>query len=317
MRLQKILGALLLVSFAGGVSAQQEDLSRVEVKSAPLGANLYLLTGSGGNIAALTGADGVLLVDDEFGVLAEKIRAALKALGAAQAPRFIVNTHYHFDHTDGNEAFVKMGALVIAQTQLRGRLAAGGTIGNGGSIAREVKPAPAAALPALTYEQELTLYLDGETVHVHHYPHAHTDGDSVVFFPLARAVHMGDIFVRYGFPFIDINGGGNVRGMIEACEDVAHSVPPDTKIIPGHGEVATVADLREYTDMLKATTALVERALAAGKTLEQMKQEKLLGKYSERYAPPKAFVDTDAFTESLYNSLRMPRTRHGPVRRPR
>ena len=317
MRVQKILGALLLVSFAGGVSAQQEDLSRVEIKSAPLGANLYLLTGSGGNIAALTGADGVLLVDDEFGVLAERIRAALKALGAEQAPRFIVNTHYHFDHTDGNEAFVKMGALVIAQTQLRSRLAAGGTIGNGGSIAREVKPAPAAALPALTYEQELTLYLDGETVHVHHYPHAHTDGDSVVFFPLARAVHMGDIFVRYGFPFIDINGGGNVRGMIEACEDVAHSVPPDTKIIPGHGEVATVADLREYTEMLKATTALVERALAAGKTLEQMKQEKLLGSYSERYAPPKAFVDTDAFTESLYNSLRMPRTRHGPVQRPR
>ena len=317
MRVQKILGALLLVSFAGGVSAQQEDLSRVEIKSAPLGANLYLLTGSGGNIAALTGADGVLLVDDEFGVLAERIRAALKALGAEQAPRFIVNTHYHFDHTDGNEAFVKRGALVIAQTQLRSRLAAGGTIGNGGSIAREVKPAPAAALPTLTYEQELTVYLDGETVHVHHYPHAHTDGDSVVLFPVARAVHMGDIYVRYGFPFIDINGGGNVRGMIEACEDVAHSVPPDTKIIPGHGEVATVADLREYTDMLKATTALVERALAAGKTLAQMKQEKLLGAYSERYAPPKAFVDTDAFTESLYNSLRMPRTRHGPVQRPR
>src|SRR4029077_15672918 len=166
MRLQKILGALLLMSFAGGVSAQQEDLSRVEVKSAPLGANLYLLTGSGGNIAALTGADGVLLVDDEFGVLAERNRAALKALGAAQAPRFIVNTHYHFDHTDGNEAFAKMGALVIAQTQLRSRLAAGGIIGNGGSIAREVKPAPAAALPALTYQQELTLYLDGETVRV-------------------------------------------------------------------------------------------------------------------------------------------------------
>jgi cyclase len=128
---------------------------------------------------------------------------------------------------------------------------------------------------------------------------------------------MGDIFVRYGFPFIDINGGGNVRGMIAACEDVVHSVPPDTRIIPGHGEVATVAQLREYSEMLKSTTALVEQALAAGKTLEQMKQQKLLGAYSARYAPPKAFVDTDAFTESLYNSLKMPRPRHGPVRRPR
>ena len=193
----------------------------------------------------------------------------------------------------------------------------GGIIGNAGSIAKEMKPAPPGGLPALTYEQELTLYLDGEAVRVHHYPRAHTDGDSVVFFPLAKAVHMGDIFVRYGFPFIDINGGGNVRGMIAACEDVAHGVPPDTKIIPGHGEVATLADLREYTEMLKSTTALVEQALAAGKTLEQMKQEKLLGAFSARYAPAKAFVDTDAFTESLYNSLRMPRPRHGPVRRPR
>jgi cyclase len=317
MRVPGIVCVGLLAGLAGGASAQQEDLSRIEIKSAPLGANLFLLTGAGGNIAALTGADGVLLVDDEFGVLADRVLAALKALGAQQPPRFIVNTHYHFDHTDGNEAFVRMGALVIAQAQLRSRLAVGGTIGNGGSLAKEMKPAPPGGLPALTYEQELTLYLDGEAVRVHHYPHAHTDGDSVVFFPVAKAVHMGDIFVRYGFPFIDINGGGNVRGMIAACEDVAHSVPLDTQIIPGHGEVATVADLREYTEMLKATTALVEQALAAGQTLEQMKQEKLLGAYSARYAPPKAFVDTDAFTESLYNSLKMPRPRHGPVRRPR
>jgi glyoxylase-like metal-dependent hydrolase (beta-lactamase superfamily II) len=308
---------VLLAGVAGSVSAQQEDLSGVEIKSAPLGTGLYLLTGAGGNIAALTGTDGVLLVDAEFGPLAERIRAALKGLGAEQPPRFIIDTHYHYDHTDGNEAFARTGATVIAQTQLRSRLAAGGTIGNGGSIAKEMKPVPPAGLPGVTYEQELTLYLDGEAVRVHHYPHAHTDGDSVVFFPRAKVVHMGDIFVRYGFPFIDINGGGNVRGMIAACEDVVHSVPPDTRIIPGHGEVATVAELREYSEMLKSTTALVEQALAAGKTLEQMKQEKLLGAYSARYAPAKAFVDTDAFTESLYNSLKMPRPRHGPVRRPR
>lgn len=317
MRVSASVCAVLLAGVAGNVSAQQEDLSGVQIKSAPLGTGLYLLSGAGGNIAALTGADGVLLVDAEFGALAERIRAALKGLGAEQPPRFIIDTHYHYDHTDGNEAFARTGAIVIAQTQLRSRLVSGGTIGNGGSIAKEMKPAPPGGLPAVTYEQELTLYLDGEAVRVHHYPHAHTDGDSVVFFPRAKAVHMGDIFVRYGFPFIDINGGGNVRGMIAACEDVVHSVPPDTRIIPGHGEVATVAELREYCEMLKSTTALVEQALAAGKTLAQMKQEKLLGAYSARYAPAKAFVDTDAFTESLYNSLKMPRPRHGPVRRPR
>ena len=317
MRVPGIVCALLLAGLAGGASAQPEDLSQVEIKSAPLGNGLYLLRGAGGNIAALTGADGVLLVDDEFGVLAERIGAALKALGAGQPPRFIINTHYHYDHTDANETFARAGAIVIGQTQLRSRLASGGIIGNGGSIAKEMKPVPAAGLPSITYEQQLTLYLDGEAVRVRHYPHAHTDGDSVVFFPRAKAVHMGDIFVRYGFPFIDTNGGGNVRGMIAACEDVARSVPPDTQIIPGHGEVATVADLREYAEMLKSTTALVEQALAAGKTLEQMKQEKLLGAFSARYSPPKAFVDTDAFTESLYNSLKMPAPRHGPVRRPR
>ena len=318
MRVSAIVCAVLLAGVAGNVSAQQEDLSGVEIKSAPLGTGLYLLTGAGGNIAALTGADGVLLVDAEFGALAERIRAALKGLGAEQPPRFIIDTHYHYDHTDGNEAFAKMGALVIAQTQLRSRLVSGGTAGNGGSISKEMKPAPPGGLPGLTYEQELTLYLDGEAVRVHHYPHAHTDGDSVVFFPRAKAVHMGDIFVRYGFPFIDINGGGNVRGMIAACEDVraqraaGHQDHPRSR----RGRHAST-DLREYTEMLKSTTALVEQALAAGKTLEQMKQEKLLGAYSARYAPAKAFVDTDAFTESLYNSLKMPRPRHGPVRRPR
>jgi cyclase len=318
MRVSACLLALLLAVAAASSSAQEEDLSQVKIKSSALGANLYLLQGSGGNIAALTGADGVLLVDDEFGVLAERIRAALQGLGATQPVRFIINTHYHFDHTDGNLAFAQSGATLIAHDNLRTRLAAGGTIGNGGSISREVKPAPPAALPAITYQSELTVHMDGEDVRVRHYPNAHTDGDSVVFFRAAGAVHMGDIFVRYGFPFIDIKGGGNVRGMIAACEDVLKSVPPDTRIIPGHGEIASVAELREYTRMLTETTARVQQALSAGQSLAQMKQAQLLGEWSARYSPPKGFVNTDAFTESLYNSLALPlpRPRHGPAPRP-
>ena len=310
MRPRLILFSLLLAA-TGALPAQEQDFSKVQIKSAPLGANLYLLEGSGGNIAALTGSDGVLLVDDEFGALADKIRAALKGLGADKPVRFVINTHYHFDHTDGNLAFAQAGAVIIATDNLRARLASGGTIGNGGSISKEVQAAPAGALPTLTYERELTLHLDGESVRVHHYLNAHTDGDSVVFFGTAKAVHMGDIFVRYGFPFIDTNGGGNVRGMIAACDDVLRSASPDSKVIPGHGELATLADLREYTKMLTDTSALVAKALAAGKSLEQMKKEKLLGAWSERYSPPKAFVDTDAFTESLYNSLAARSVRHG------
>lgn len=316
MRLRQIATAVLLLGLVSALNAQQEDFSKVEIKSTPLAAHLYLLEGAGGNIAALTGADGVLLVDDEFGALAEKIRTALQPVSAGQPVRFVINTHYHFDHTDGNLVFAQSGATVIAQENLRTRLARGGTIGNGGSIAREVPAAIPGALPTLTYAHELTLHLDGEDVRVHHYAHAHTDGDSVVFFPAARAVHMGDIFVRYGFPFIDTNGGGNVRGMIEACEDVIRTVPEDTQVIPGHGAVASVADLREYTKMLRETSTRVAQALAAGKTLKRMKEEKLLGAWSDRYAPPKAFVDTDAFTESLYNSLAAPTARHGPAHRP-
>jgi cyclase len=313
---RRMLLCLAFASFSSAALAQQPDVSQTQIRSSPLGGSLYLLNGAGGNIAALLGSEGVLLVDDDFGPLAEKITAQLRSLGATGGPRFIINTHYHFDHTDGNQAFAAAGATLISTGELRNRLAAGNTIGNGGAIARQQPPYPPVALPVITYESELLLHLDGEEVRVHHYPHAHTDGDSVVFFTNAKLVHMGDIYVRYGFPFIDTNGGGNVRGMIEACEDVVSHAPEGTRIIPGHGEVATVAELREYAQMLKDTSALVQRALSKGETLEQMQKEQLLGAFSERYAPPKAFVDTAAFTESLYHSLAPLRPRHGPVRHP-
>ena len=307
--------AALLVPLAAAQESQ--DFSKVEIKSSQLAPNLFVLEGSGGNIAALTGAEGVLLVDDEFGALADKIRAALKADGATEAVRFVINTHYHFDHTDANLAFAQGGATLIAHDSLRARLESGGTAGNGGKISIAIKPAPAGALPVITYQSELTVHLDGEAVRVHHYASAHTDGDSIVFFPGARAVHMGDIFVRYGFPFIDVAGGGNVRGMIAACQDVLASVPADTRIIPGHGAVATVDDLREYTKMLTDTTALIERAIARGDSLAVIEKANPLSPWSARYSPAKGFVDTEAFTESLYHSLAGRLPRHGPAPRPR
>ena len=313
----RLHGLLLVLGATSALCAQeQQDFSKVAVKNSPLSANLTLLQGSGGNIAALSGSDGVLLVDDEFGPLADKIRAALRAAGAVQPVRFVINTHYHQDHTDGNLAFAQGGATVIAHENLRVRLASGGTAGNGGKISVTFKPADPGALPLITYQSELTLNLDGERVRVHHYAGAHTDGDSVVFFENAHAVHMGDIFVRYGFPFIDVTGGGSVRGMIAACQDVLRSVPADEKVIPGHGELAGVADLREYLKMLTDTSALIAKAIAAGQSLEAIKQAKLLEPWSARYSPAKGFVDTEAYTESLYNSLLPRRPRHGPASRP-
>jgi cyclase len=299
---QRLLVLCCLAALAPAVPAQEEDYSKVEIKSTQLAPGLYLLQGAGGNIAAAVGPEGALLVDDAFAPLADKIRAAVKGLGGDGAVRFVINSHYHFDHTGGNLPFAQGGSVVIGHDNLRVRLERGGTIGNS-AISREVKPAPAGALPTLTYANELTVHLNGMDVRVHHYPQAHTDGDSVVFFPVLNVVHMGDIYVRYGFPFIDIYGGGNVRGMIAACADVIRTMPPGTKIIPGHGELATLDDLREYLKMLQDTTAVVESALKAGRTLQQMKQDKILGPWSARYSPPKGFVDTDAFTESLYSSL--------------
>jgi len=312
MRLRLDLLCILLA--AGAACAQQQDFSKVEIKSTQLGEHLYLLQGAGGNITASVGADGVLMVDDEFAPLADKIRAALRAI--ADAPvRYVIDTHYHFDHTDANATFARAGATVIAADELRARLVSGGTIGNGATISREMKAAEPGALPQITFDHELTVHLNGEDVRAVHYPHAHTAGDSIIYFPTAHTVAMGDIFVRYGFPFIDLNGGGSIDGMIAACQAVLQQVPADERIIPGHGEPAGVEDLRTYLKMLEDTRAAVAKALKSGRSLAQMKQEHLLGAWSAQYSPPKAFIDTDAFTDTLFNSLNAHAARHGkPVR---
>ena len=319
----------ILLAATSLASAQEQDFSKVEIRTTRLAEGLYVLQGAGGNMTASVGADGVLLVDTEYAPLADKIRAALRGLGgggpggpASNPPgnsarsdgavRYAINTHYHFDHTGANAAFAADGATVIAQDNVRARLITGGTAGNGGSLTREVPAVEAAALPRVTFDHELTVHVNGEDAHAVHYANAHTDGDTIVFFLRTGAVAMGDIYVRYGFPFIDINSGGSVQGMIAACEDVLRRVPADARVVPGHGEIAGVADLREYLQMLKDTSATVADAIKAGKTLAQMKQEHILGRWSERYSPPKAFVDTDAFTETLYNSLQRGHVaRHG------
>ena len=334
MLCQRLCNLGILLAAASVAAAQEQDFSKVEIRTTRLAEGLYVLQGAGGNMTASVGADGVLLVDSEYAALADKIRAALRGLGGGgtggsaggsnsgggqpgssarreAAVRYVINTHYHYDHTGANAAFAQDGATLIAQDNVRARLLTGGTAGNGGSLTREVPAVEAAALPQVTFNAELTVHVNGDDARAVHYSNAHTDGDTIVFFLRTGTVAMGDIYVRYGFPFIDINSGGTVQGMIAACEDVLRRVPADTRVVPGHGEVGSVADLREYLQMLKDTSAAVADGIKAGKTLAQMKQERILGRWSERYAPPKAFVDTDAFTETLYNSLRGHVARHG------
>jgi cyclase len=286
------------------LAQEQPDYSKVQIKSTKISGNIYMLEGEGGNIAASVGEDGIVIVDDEFAPLAEKIQAALKNLGITDKPvRFVINTHFHFDHTGGNTPFGTAGSTIIAQDNVRKRLVSGGSAGNGGSVKLEYKPETKAALPIITFEHDVTVHLNGEDIRALHFPAGHTDGDAIIFFPKNNVVHMGDDFVRYGFPFIDVASGGSAQGMIDALEKATAQLPADVKVIPGHGALSNLDDVREFTKMLRETSAVVQKALDAHKTLEQMKQEKILEPWREKWAPEKAFVNADAFIETLYNSL--------------
>ncbi|HEX2663728.1 MAG TPA: MBL fold metallo-hydrolase [Candidatus Acidoferrum sp.] len=298
----RVILAISAMAMAGSrVPAQEPDFSKVQIKVSKVSGNIYMLEGAGGNIAASVGEDGIVIVDDQFAPLAEKIQAALKDLGVTTRPvRFVINTHYHGDHTGGNEAFNNAGSTLIAHQNVRKRLETGGTAGNGGSLKMPQKAASRNALPIITFEHDVTVHLNGEDIRALHFPSGHTDGDSIIFFPKNNVVHMGDDFVRYGFPFIDVASGGSVQGMIAATEKVAAELPADVKVIPGHGALSNMDDVKAFTKMLKETSAVVEKALDNHKTLEQMKQEKILAPW-EKFSGD--FINSDAFIETLYNSL--------------
>jgi cyclase len=242
-----------------------------------------------------------VIVDDQFAPLADKIQAALKNLKITDKPvRFVINTHYHGDHTGGNEPFANSGSTVIAQDNVRKRMETGGVAGNGGSLKMENKPAAKAALPVITFDHDVTVHLNGEDIRALHFPAGHTDGDAVIFFPKNNVVHMGDDFVRYGYPFIDVASGGSVQGMIAAMDKVSGELPPDVKVIPGHGALSNLDDVRAFVKMLKETTAAVQKAIDEHKTVEQMKQEKILAPWTKWSGE---FIDADKFIETLYNSL--------------
>jgi len=299
MRKIWLLALLLLPALA--FAQQPQDFSKVQVTIAKVSGNVYLLQGAGGNIAASIGDDGILLVDTEYSPLADKIVAALKTVPGGDKPiRFVIDTHYHSDHSDGNAAFAARGATIIATENLRKRLENGSTGGNGGALKFQQPPAPKAALPVITYGDHITIHFNGEDIRVLHFQAAHTDGDSVVFFTKSNVVHMGDEFVRYGFPFIDVNSGGSIGGMIGACLRAAAEFPPDVKVIPGHGALATLDDVREYTKMMQDTMAAVGKALANHESLETMKSEKILAPW-QKYSGN--FVNSDAFIETIYYSV--------------
>src|SRR5438309_2488495 len=299
MRVDRLRIVLIaVVTMVALAAAQDHDFSKVQIKVTKVAGNVYMLQGAGGNIGASVGEDGIVVVDDQYAPLADKIQAALKEITALPV-RFIINTHYHEDHTGGN-AYFQRQAPIIAHDNVRKRLKSGGSAGNGGSVHFDAKPQPNEALPIITFDHDVTVHLNGEDIRVLYFPAGHTDGDSIIFFPKSNVVHMGDDFVTYGFPFIDVDSGGSINGMIDAVEKVIGQLPPDVKIIPGHGPVSNLDDVRAYLTMLKATRDVVASGLKEGKSLDQMKQAKVLDPW-KKYSGE--FINEDAFLETLVNSL--------------
>ena len=281
---------IALAIAVSGTAFAQRDYSAVEIKATRLTDRVYMLEGSGGNIGVSVGADGVLIVDDQFAPLAGKIRAAIGELGGGD-PTFVLNTHYHGDHTGGNAHFGGKG-VIVAHRNVRNRLAA-----------RRVddRPLPEAALPEITFDEGLSIHFNGEELRVVHFPNAHTDGDGVVFFTDSNVVHAGDLFFNGRFPYVDLRGGGSVQGYIEAVRSLLKQIPPDARIIPGHGPLAGPDDLRTALDMLETCANFVQEAIAAGKTLEEIQANGVPEKWQSW---GQGWMSTDRWLAIVYNSYK-------------
>ena len=288
-----VAAIIMLCSSARPTLAQ--DFSKVEIKVTKVAGNVYMLEGAGGNIGVSVGPDGILIVDDQFAPLADKIKAALKTLGEGKL-KFVLNTHYHGNHTGGNIAFGP-DAPIIAQTNVRKRLS---EEQKSKFFNRTTPASPKEALPVITFDNAVSVFFNGEEIKVIHFPHGHTDGDSVIFFTGSNVVHMGDDFFNGRFPVVDLEAGGDVEGMTKNIGDIISKLPAGVKIIPGHGPLSDADGLKAFHNMLVQTTDIVRKRMAAGKTLDQIKAEGL----PEEWKPwGGGFIKTDLWLTLIYTSL--------------
>ena len=296
--MQRILGVLLTYTlltftvFAHADNSHFANKQDVTVKVTKVNGNVYMLQGRGGNIGAITGPDGILIVDDDYKVVSEKLSAALKELGSAY-PRFIFNTHWHGDHTEANDFFGKQ-SIIVAHSNVRKRLIDPPTI-----FGQKTAPYATHALPLITYTESMSIHVNGEEVKAVHYPGGHTDGDTVVFFVKANVVHLGDDFFVGRFPFVDIDSGGSVQGLINNIASLIATLPADAKLIPGHGPLATLDDLKSYHQTIVETSKIVQDAMKAGKSLDEIKKAGLPEKYKEAGT---GFIKTDMWIETIHRS---------------
>jgi len=294
--------ALTLVAGSGvRMRAQQPDFSQVQIKTTKVASNFYTLEGQGGTIGVLTGPDGVLMVDAQFAPLSDKIVAAIKQISDVRI-RFLVNTHVHGDHTGGNENIGKLGAVIIARENLRTRLAKPAPQANG----QPGVPAPPIALPVLTYDGALTIHMDGEDVQLIAVPVAHTDGDTMVYFPNANVLMTGDFYRSTGYPNIDRANGGTMNGMLAGFDLILKTGRPDTKIIPGHGATVDKAAVTAHKAMMVAVRDKVAALMRQNKTQEEVIAAKPTSEFDAKVtgATP---MTADRFVGQLYQELKSSR----------
>jgi len=271
-----------------------QNFDTVQVTSTKVAGNVHMLVGAGGNIGLMAGDDAAFVVDDQFAPLTPKILAAIKAI-TPQPVRFVMNTHWHFDHTGGNENMGQAGALIFAHENVRKRMSTEQFIE---ALNRKQPASPRGALPVITFNDTVSFHLNGDSIVVFHVAPAHTDGDAMVMFTKANVVHTGDVFVSAGFPFVDRSSGGTINGIISATERLLTVTNADTKIIPGHGPLADRARVKAYHDMLVVMRDRMKKEIAAKHTVDQVLASKITAEYDKDWA-----TNRERFLRILYQEL--------------
>ncbi|MCH7928250.1 MAG: MBL fold metallo-hydrolase [Candidatus Dadabacteria bacterium] len=286
-----------MLVFSKAIILSAQDFDSVEIKTIKITENIYMLQGRGGNIGVIVGKDGVLMIDDEFAPLGDKIRAAISKISDKQI-KFLINTHWHRDHTGGNEIFANSGAIIVAHENVRKTMSTQQFIK---MFKRTVPPSPKAALPIVTFSKDINFYINEEEIKVLHIQNAHTDGDGVIYFKNSNVLHMGDIYFAERYPFIDLSSGGSITGVIRGVEFVLSFIDENTKIIPGHGNLSNKEELSEYLDMLKSAKLETEDLIKKGKSFQEIVDSDVLKEFDPRYG--QGFLKRDKFLSIVYDSL--------------
>ena len=294
--MKNLLTTILVLCICISLSNGQSRFDDVVIKTNKVTDHIYMLEGSGGNIGVFVGDDGVFMIDDQYAPLSEKIKTAIRGLSDKEI-KYLVNTHWHGDHAGGNENFGKDGATIIAHKNVRARLS---TDQHNKAFNRTTPAAPKVAWPTITFEDNMTIHINGEKIVLMHVHNAHTDGDTFVWFPESNVLHMGDCFFKDRFPYIDLGSGGSVQGALRAIEAAMMVTDADTQIIPGHGTMATKSDLLRYYQMLTTMYDRVKKEVMAGKTIDEIKSAGLTSDYADWGA---GFINEERIIDIIWTDI--------------